>query len=186
MEHSAEIFAVAFVSAQSGVKEFMQRTSEELGVSPAWLEYFLTRTKPGDRGCILWCMHTDKLGYGRAGRRGGEVKAHRISYALQFGPISRSIKVLHGCDTRNCINPFHLSLGTQAENVADMMKKGRHRCIPMFGAANPASRINEQTVLGVRRAVRDGDSQKTVSARFGLRPMHVSRIVRRELWPHVA
>jgi len=52
-------------------------------------------------------------------------QAHRYSYELHKGPISTDLNILHSCDNRKCVNPNHLSEGTQKDNVHDMMSKNR-------------------------------------------------------------
>jgi HNH endonuclease len=51
--------------------------------------------------------------------------AHRVSFQAFVGPIPDGMHVLHSCDTRSCVNPYHLSLGTNADNIADSVAKGR-------------------------------------------------------------
>lgn len=73
-------------------------------------------------GCWLWEKQVDKDGYGqfRRSRNGPWFKAHRVSFLVFRGSIPDGMNVLHLCDTRCCVNPAHLYLGTQVENVRDM------------------------------------------------------------------
>ncbi len=63
--------------------------------------------------------------YGRMQIDGLITYAHRIAYALAFGPIPADLFVCHHCDNPQCVRPDHLFLGTQADNVKDMWAKGR-------------------------------------------------------------
>jgi hypothetical protein len=77
--------------------------------------------------CWLWTAYLKRNGYGQFfPRRGHPVYAHRYSYELARGAIPDGLLVLHACDNPRCVNPNHLSLGTQKENLADMRRKGRH------------------------------------------------------------
>ena len=80
-------------------------------------------------GCWLWTGCWDKRGYGKfkvdnvaAG------KAHRFFYEKLAGPIPPGMLVCHKCDTPPCVNQEHLFLGTDADNMRDKMRKGRHDC----------------------------------------------------------
>ena len=75
-------------------------------------------------GCWLWGKGRLPYGYGLC-RRMGERLAHRLSYIVHAGPIPAGMQVLHRCDVPACINPSHLVLGTQLDNVRDMIAKGR-------------------------------------------------------------
>lgn len=78
-------------------------------------------------GCLLWTGAADQNGYGVITVNRKPVGAHRVSWSLANGPIPGGLHILHRCDTPPCINPDHLFLGTPADNVADMIRKQRHR-----------------------------------------------------------
>jgi hypothetical protein len=68
---------------------------------------------------------SNHLQYGVCGIGGRMWKAHRLSYTIFCGAIPKGMNVLHNCDVTLCVNPDHLFLGTQLDNVADMIRKGR-------------------------------------------------------------
>ena len=73
-------------------------------------------------GCWLWVAGRMSNGYGGVMGNG----AHRTSWELYRGAIPEGLSVLHKCDVKICVNPDHLFLGTQADNLADMRGKNRH------------------------------------------------------------
>jgi len=135
----------------------------------------------GVSDCWTWRASVDALGYGRFPYL-GESKAHRVSYRLFKGEIPEGMCVMHTCDNRQCVNPEHLVLGTQADNVLDMCRKGRHVCKPQHGESNPMSKLTAQDVEEIRTAVESGSTQRAMCQKFGVSPMTVSRIIRKETW----
>src|SRR5690348_10986478 len=77
-------------------------------------------------GCIEWTGPKLHNGYGKFTVTSSLcLRAHRVAYAEAFGPIPEGMMVMHRCDNRICINPAHLELGTNADNVADRDRKKR-------------------------------------------------------------
>lgn len=96
-------------------------------------DFFLDVSPEPNSGCWLWMLHLDKKGYGKIQRScfkpifgGINLLAHRYSYFLHYGIVPPAdMKVCHKCDVTSCVNPDHLFLATQYENVQDCIRKGR-------------------------------------------------------------
>ena len=87
-----------------------------------------------ESGCIIWAGYKNEKGYGVFSKK----YAHRFSYEHHYKvTIPAGILVCHHCDTPSCVNPQHLFLGTQKDNIADMIKKGRARYADVNGKNNP-------------------------------------------------
>ena len=77
--------------------------------------------------CWLWLARQHSRGYGLIRGTNGEARlAHRVAWELERGPIPKGVFVLHKCDNPPCVRPSHLFLGTQADNMHDMVSKRRH------------------------------------------------------------
>lgn len=136
--------------------------------------------------CWTWigCLH--KQGYGLMNVNGKTMKAHRVSYELHLGPIPAGMCVLHQCDNTSCVAPAHLSIGTQADNIRDMVAKGRNRSGNPVGDTNPMARLTWPEVRRIRRLKAEGVPQAQICRAVGVSPMTVSRIVRNLAWKEAA
>lgn len=111
--------------------------------------------------------------------------AHRVAWMLANGEDPGPNKVRHRCDNPPCQNPAHLLLGTQADNVADMIARGRDRKTGRPGERHHAARLTAVQIDEIRRLREAGAMQKDLAARFGVCKQQISRIVRGERWNHV-
>lgn len=78
-----------------------------------------------ENGCWNWNLKKDRCGYGRFKINLRSLGAHKVSYVFHCGDVGDGFVVMHSCDNPACINPEHLSIGTQKENVQDSIDKGR-------------------------------------------------------------
>lgn len=142
-------------------------------------------------GCWLWTGAKDECGYGvitEGGRRGrgfpGKAfKTHRLSWSFAYGEIPSGMSVLHKCDTPACVRPDHLFLGTQRENVADCVGKGRNR--GATGTKNCKAKLREDEVQEIRFRVARGESIPACARAFGIDRGTAWRIVRYKMWAHI-
>jgi hypothetical protein len=133
-------------------------------------------------GCWLWTASVNHKGYGEIGVRASRIDvAHRVSWRLHRGPIPDGLLVLHKCDVRCCVNPDHLFLGTNDDNMEDMRRKGRARGFK--GEMNCRCRLTAGQVLAIRA---DRRLQREIAADYGVLPNHISNIKNRVVWSHLS
>ena len=132
-------------------------------------------------GCRIWLRQCQSSGHGviYVGGKPKQTLAHRESYRLNRGPIPAGMCVCHTCDVPSCVNVDHLFLGTHADNMADMVRKGRGRGRVARGSSNGNAKINEEIAAAIREAI---GTQKEIAARFGVSPTTVSLIRAGHYW----
>lgn len=146
---------------------------------------FMAKVAFSGSDCWYWTAFQDAAGYGRLAATGcGEHAAHRASWVFFRGAVPAGMKVLHRCDVRNCVNPDHLFLGTQAENVADMIAKGRQKFpAPQRGDRNPSSRLTANQVATIREEyARCKTPMSELASRYGVATMTICRAINRKTW----
>lgn len=102
---------------------------------------------------------------------------------LKHGVIPLGLCVLHLCDCCLCVRPGHLRLGTQRENIDDMVNKGRS----LIGERNNKAKVTDEQVIEIRALYHSGQfTQASLAQRFGLKQPQVSSIILRQSWKHLA
>lgn len=134
---------------------------------------------PREDGCWLWTAYRDKDGYGQTTLNRVNTRSHRASYLFANGAFDFKLEVLHKCDNPQCVNPEHLFLGTQQNNMDDMFSKGR------ANKSRGESHVNHvltdaQVIEIVRLYAQGGVFQHELASRFGVSRSHVGAIVRAE------
>lgn len=147
--------------------------------SPVFHRYFDASIRDAN-GCLIWDGPKEKqTGYGTLGKR----TAHRLVYAIYVGPIPSGMSICHHCDNPPCCDPAHLFVGTQGDNIADMVAKGRqHR---PKGELSPNAKMTDALVRELRQRHADGERICTLARAFGIDDGTASRIASRQAWGHV-
>lgn len=136
--------------------------------------------------CWLWKGIVGNHGRGRIQYKLRRVMAHRVAYEIFIGPIPEGLCVCHHCDVPRCVNPDHLFLGTQADNVADMINKGRGargENLSNTGESNPAAKLTFIQVDEIRKRYAQGNiSQARLGKEYGMSQVMIGNIIRRKCW----
>lgn len=153
---------------------------------------FWEKVRKDASGCWLWTASATGTGfkYGQVmwrGRYATPQKAHRVAWELTNGHIPDNLQVLHRCDVPLCVNPNHLFLGTQKDNLADARQKGRlggpRDCLLTFAERMAIYRAPRDRRTGALLARQYRVSRHTISqirhGRFAGAPVVLERV------PHV-
>ncbi len=120
-------------------------------------------------------------GYGQVVLDRKPMKAHRLAWELEHGPIPERMFVCHRCDNRFCVRPAHLFLGTCADNQADMAAKGRS----LRGERHNMTILSDDDVLDIRAVRAFGGSQKAIAKAYGVARSTIGLICQRKTWRHL-
>lgn len=117
-------------------------------------------------GCWLWEKAVDRGGYGVVRPDYDLLRAHRLSYEIYNGKADERLYVLHRCDVRCCVNPDHLFLGTHADNMQDMVRKGRgkYECKAIKIRATLRNSAHYSNKTGARCVYKNGNRYRAYVA----------------------
>jgi hypothetical protein len=145
------------------------------------MDRFWTKVEKTD-SCWNWTSTKHPKGYGLFSIKNRNQRAHRVSYQLCCGPIPDGMQVLHKCDNPSCVRPDHLFLGTNADNMADKVAKGRQAHYGHRGDKHPTAKLTVAQVLAVREAT---GTHREVAARFGVSMTQIADIRARRAWSYL-
>lgn len=139
-------------------------------------ERLWARVIKADNGCWEWQGFRGPYGHGQIGRgrRSEGIDAtHRVAWEVTHGPIPKGLVVRHRCDNPPCCNPDHLELGEQADNVKDMISRGRQAT----GKSLPQTKLTDAQIIEIRMAAASGELQREIAARFGVTQGYISTLI---------
>lgn len=141
-------------------------------------------------GCWLWTRFVNPGGYGTIRLNGPRVLAHRASWTVAHGPIPDGMVVCHKCDTPSCVNPDHLYVGTQRQNMDDCSRRGRtgpQRAPASYRGCNGRgnAKLDASQVVAMRKMRADGVRVVEIAERTGVTPGHVYKVTNSRFWTWV-
>jgi hypothetical protein len=168
-------------------------TSDKTMVEEMAQRFWAKVDRRSDDECWEWLARRAERGYGQYRHEGRTVRAHRHAWRLANGPIPSGLLVCHHCDNPPCCNPAHLFLGTDADNVHDMVSKGRNVRPPRDessvnfprGERCHAAKLTEGQVIEIRRRYDAGDKRMEMAREFGVDYTLIWQIGKRKAWKHV-
>lgn len=131
--------------------------------------------------CWNWIAGKTIDGYGSFNIGHRMENAHRVSFKITYGDIPNGLHCLHKCDNRVCVNPEHLFLGTNSDNVKDRVIKKRSN----KGENVYLSKLNYKQVLEIKEMLRNNILQLEIAKKFNVLPCTISKINIGLTWKHV-
>jgi len=154
-----------------GIKELQAKHVPGRPYPEMTLQFLKESVHVTSSGCWEWLGARVSSGYGSY----KDKPVHRLAYELMVGPIPDGLVMCHRCDNPPCCNPDHLFPGTQADNSADSVAKGRHmaRC-----------KLRESDVVEIRIRRNAGESCRSLGIEYGLDPSSIAAICSGRKWPN--
>ena len=132
--------------------------------------------------CWKWLGSFSSTGYGQIVVNGKNSRTHRVSWVLHYGDIPKRLHVLHKCDNRWCVNPRHLYLGTNLDNIKDKISRGRHS----KGTMRPMAKLTDEKVRQMRTKFLGGKhTYFEVAKDFNMSLGQTWMIINQKAWKHV-
>lgn len=138
--------------------------------------------RKSESDCWPWTASINRGGYGKFKEGGAVQNASRIAWEIANDARAGGLVIRHHCDNPICCNPAHLTTGTPAQNVADMMDRGRNRSGTMRGADNPQAKLSVDQVSKIRARILRGHSNTLIAQDFPVTDATISLIRTGKSW----
>jgi hypothetical protein len=135
-------------------------------------------TRIPESGCWIWMSTVEESGYGRVCDGKKPYYAHRVSYEQKYGNIPNGKMALHYCDVRCCVNPDHIFLGTQKENMVDKVLKNRQA----KGTKHGNSKLTQSQAIEAKFGF---EKPEVLAKRFGYSSAMIRQIRSGIYWKHL-
>ena len=136
-----------------------------------------------ENGCHIFNGCRNHNGYGRINKDGKNVFVHREVFRKHNPEIEMTGVIMHTCDIPNCVNPEHLKHGTVADNVADMVAKGRR--VTVKGSNQPDAKLHEGDIPAIRLRLQTNESCTTIARDYNVSASAIRSIEKGRTWTHV-
>lgn len=152
-----------------------------------------------ESACWSWRPHRKTKSYGRFKVQGKHYSPHRVSYFLHYGVDPLALLVCHSCDNPACVNPRHLFLGRDIDNVQDRETKGRGN--PLSGNEHPfhnrpelvrrgetctTAKLTNAQVREIRQRYHSGNiSHRQLAFEFSVSHQLIGEVINRKRWKHI-
>jgi hypothetical protein len=162
-----------------GVKSCGCVAQKRFGKDRFTKEFIKERITTTDAGCWEWKGAKHRQGYGSIRAKGKTVLAHRLAWEIWNGEIQEDMCVCHRCDNTSCVNPEHLFLGTQKDNMKDCKFKDRmHRNV----AKTRRCKLSYEQVIEIKKLFEDGVSRKDLMVKYTVSQTCIAKIVTGQSW----
>jgi hypothetical protein len=155
---------------------------------PSFEDKFWSKVDKGaENECWIWTGAKRWNGYGKFIHNYKTILAHKASFEINRGTIGDGLVVCHSCDNRACCNPNHLWLGTQAENMQDMFKKGRNAKSKPKGSCerHPRAKLKNSDIPEIKKLYSNGESSRSIGKKYGVSKTMILFIVKDKNWKHL-
>lgn len=157
-------------------------TFDEAAHSGKLPERFWVRVLPLPTGCWRWLGGKHPFGHGRFHVNGRAASAHVVAYEAFIGPMPEGMFGLHRCDIPDCVNPWHVFPGTQADNMRDKCAKGRQ--YRPIGDLHPQRKLSADQVRTIRYRLAKGEAPVALAVEFGVHRNTIYSVKTGQNWRH--